>query len=507
MSAKAARGLVAVVLSASPPVVMVFALSFGDGEIVRIASVPLRSADFDAVPAIVEEPAIKESITLSTSVSAARSLAITIPTKLVNPLDMIKRGLMVAGFAEVYLQVDGGAHSNRLVLIRGEMAGGVAFGAQAAGDELIELDVVDPKASASLRLPPIVVSESIWPDAHKSALGERLPIVIGGYPGVPALRLTSATTLPKWAIADEHGFMVPEVWVNGEPKLPVDAVYGYTVSTVTQRGVSYTEIAFTNPATVWSDGDSVYADVVSDRSFSVVRAIEYLLLKYGHMSDGLHSSLFGSAAAKMPSSGVRLLLNGAGRTGTDAIKYIETGLLKTFPMVKMVWQNGKYGPVVYDVDAAPSISLEVGTDLLFDRTSLVLESAKDSMSNDFVLRYGYDTVSDSYTKVATRNKDNDHVCAISASQIGVVVSDEIETPYIHNDELAGYVLDWYVRHYSRPSYEVEYVGNAKLYILLRRGDTILLTDSELGFDGVRAVVERITYKRGRVVVGFRVWLQ
>lgn len=499
-------------------VVMVIELVFGDGRRFRVSTVPIRSSssangsNHDTLPLLISEPEIKSSIRLKGSVSASRALTMTLPPGLVDPADFMSRGLMLAGFGEVSLQVDGGDYDRRYVIMRGEMSGGVRFGAfRSRGDEeMMEVEVVDPKTSTSVRIPEILIDPEVFTDAHPTAVGKRIPIVLGRYDAIPGVRFNgSGASLPDFAFAMGHGWTVDKVYVNGVGKIPADASYGFSVvEGQTSQVQAYSYINFTNIATVWKDGDTVYVEAThstEEGGFNLISAIQALLQRHGTLGAGLNDALFGTAEPKVPDLPIRVMVNGSGRQGSDIIRYIETGLLKTFPMVKMVWEGGGYGPVVVDARSAPVTRLEAGGFLLFDRTSMVREMDKESIYNDFVLRYNYDPLLDAYRSVISRNPTNDQTCRASEDQVGALPYNELESPYIFDDAMAGYVVDWMVFHFGIPSYYVEYEGSARLFFLLRRGDTIELEDGDFGWDGERAVVETISYRRGRCLIGFRVW--
>lgn len=491
-------------------VTMVIDLVFGDGQRTRIATRPIRSTssidggNHDAEPKLMDEPIISSFMRLSDSTSAVRSFSLAIASDVVEggPSALISKGYTLAGHAEVSLQVDGQDHAHRLVVMMGKMSGGVPFGAQR---EVMEIEVTDPKLSSSPRIPPLLIDES-FETARETAIGNPIPIVLGQYDGVPAIWFSSIspTTLPNFAFALGKGWSAPYVWVNGEAKFAGDAVYGYTVDS----NDFYSYINFTNGGTIWSDSDTVYVNAVHDsdpESYTIMSAVQSLLEQYSNVNGRLSASLFGTARAREPKYPIRVMVNGSGASSTETIQYIESGLLKCFPMFKMIWDRGGYGPVYVDHRSRPSMTLSPGGSLLFDRVSSFQESPLEDLQNDFVLRYGYNPVLDSYSQVIQRNKENNALCLASVQKSGERPASEFECPYIFSSELATFVVDWMVSHLALPSYFVQYEGSASLYFMLVRGDTVELVEPDLCDSPAKAVVESIDYKRGRCVIGFRVW--
>lgn len=497
-------------------VFMVIDLRFGDGQSVKLSTEEIVDANGApvSVPLLMEEPELRQILRLGGTSSVARALTVTLPMSLVDPIRMVARGLFIAGHGEVSLYARGMNASNRYVLMRGEMSGSISFGASNGPDDegVLELDLVDPRRSVSTRAPNVFVGSDAWPDAHESAIGKPLPIVLGGYPAVPALRITQATTLPHWVVAYGHNHTIDSVWVNGVSKLPSDVDYGFTVNNdSTEDGVPYTEVEFTNGATAWADTDTVYALISSSPSAltgsNIIDTIHILLRDHGAFGDGLSLQLFAESSAKVPLRPVQILLNGSGSSASDLLQYIESGLLRFFPMVKMIWDRGRYGPVVFDARSKPRTTLQIGDGLLYDRTSEFIEAAQEGVLNDFMIRFGYDPVGNTYASALRRHSENDPICYISSSQLGSFAADDLDCPYIFDAGLAAWILDWMVFHNATPSYAVEYEGSPELALQLRAGDTVEIIDPDLSSDPLRGVVESISYQRGRSTISVRVWAQ
>jgi hypothetical protein len=175
-------------------------------------------------------------------------------------------------------------------------------------------------------------------------------------------------------------------------------------------------------------------------------------------------------------------------------------------MLSMVWENGGYGPIVTDRRLPPTAHWHVGRDVLLDRDTLVEESPKADLVNDFVLRYDYDPLLDVWNGVLVRGSFNSDVCRFSQQLVGKRDGQPIDAPYITDPELAAYVIDWLVDHLALPSYVVDYVARPDVLLRYRRGDRVDLTDDDFGWQRVPATIQAIRYQRGKAVVTLRVWL-
>lgn len=502
---------------------MVFGGYSGGGTVVRVATVPVRSVSMitgnrhDAQPKLMDEPELSMTYTMGQGSSAARSLALSLDPALINPVALISRGLPLAGVAEVsleHLDSNGGSdHDRRLVLLRGDIDGSVRFGASTGPNrEVMEVEIVDPRTSVSTKLPPWVLDAERFSAIHPSAVGARIPLVYNSFPGIPAQRITSTITgTNRFLYAYGAGYGTPTVMVNGVVVLTGDLVYGWTAEEGNDAfGEGYSYIQFTVAATTWEDSDSVNVTTTRADGLGIVEIIRTVLEQHSALGiDGTSASLFAEAAARFPLvSEPQVLINGAsGASAATCLEWIEGGYLTALPMLSMVWEGGAYGPILTDHRLSPIANWVAGALPLIDRISLAEETAKSEIQNDFVLRYGYNAIEDIYSKVATRNATNSDVCAYSQELFGRIDSDPIEAPYFADDSLAEYVLDWLVEHRSVPSYLVQYEASASVIVEYRRGDTISLTDPELGFSKTSATIEAISYRRGRVQITLRVWLR
>jgi hypothetical protein len=153
-----------------------------------------------------------------------------------------------------------------------------------------------------------------------------------------------------------------------------------------------------------------------------------------------------------------------------------------------------------------SAYLIAGQSPLLSRATVVQESAKTSISNEFQLRYNYNAMEDIYQGTGYRNATNSTLCRVSQRMVGFRPAGVLDSLTITDAATAEYVLDWLVAHIAVPSYYVEYEAEASLFFELQRGDNIQLTDSEFGWEGRMATVETLRIEPGRCSVGFRVWL-
>jgi hypothetical protein len=467
---------------------------------------------------LVEEPEIVNEYAFGEATSSARSIALTINPEFIDPATLIQQGLFLAGFAEVSLVFDNCLWEDRYVIIRGDIAGGVAFGGRRSDGKFSTLDfeVVDPRETAASSLPPWVITSARMAISQPQLAGERFSIIANSFKKAPTLRKSNSVTGHNTFIVCQgilSEFEVEQVWVNGAHKGPTDADYPWSaVQKQDNFGTDYIEIQFTSPVTTeWADGDTVYARVSEQVNRSLTETIYRILSLYTAFGIvGLNPDLFSSADAKisLSNSSPQVLINGSGSgNGATAVSYIESTYLASFPMVSMIWEKGGYGPIVTDYRSEPISEFIAGQYPLYDRASLVQESAKEKIVNEFILRWNYDAMLDLYTSVETRTAENSSLCAYSQEVFGYHAAETIESVTISTEEQANYVLDWMVSHLSLPSYYIEYEASPSTFLLFRRGDTIKLSDDEFGWERQSATIERITYRSGKAVVGLRVWVR
>ena len=542
-------------------VLMVVDLILGaeaQGVRVRLATEPLwvrdgilsTSPDFSAIGGLIEEPPITAAYSLGEGSSQARSFAFSfMPMPDFDLPTMIANGLIPHGIAEVSLQYRrfNGIYSpytERMIVCRGVVSG-MTFGGRYPGKaqtgdrltrgvEVVNFEVVDPRDIVQTWIPPYIVDGDGGRFAmpHPSAVGQRLPLIYNGFNNIPAVRVTrnisiivSGTSNNTFVFAVGTGYAVDTaaltsgVRVNGMRKGAGDTVYAWTQTTITDsQGIVYSCIEFDTDSAPpgqfddWKDGDSVQVTVTRPgvaSQLSLTQIINDICVRYTNIgAQGINHRLFAEAEAKL-SQGIgnpQVLVNGSDSgSAANALDFIETGLLSSYPMVSMVWEEGSYGPIVTDFRGTPTAKLVAGAVPLLDRVSDVQTSSVSDLANAFIIRYAYDALLDAYSGIVIRDRTNSDVCAYSETIIGRRDHEPIESPYIQDATTANYVADWLVAHKAIPSYLIEYEALPVAFFNLRRGDTVLLTDDEFSWTEQRATIEAIEYRRGYCKLTLRVW--
>lgn len=499
---------------------------------IRCATVPVQSVSrdgtrHDALPLLIEEPSIGQTYTLGSGTSEARSITLTVSMLRVDVMALLRGGGALVGIAEVALESTAGVndYDTRYVLLRGDVSGST-FGARRAHSnnagilhdeaELVTLEISDPRETVATMVPPFTIDDSRWANVHESAVGERYPVVVNEAYRCPCPRLTNnAVGAQEFAAALRFGHYInpagsATVFVNGVGVAQADATYGWTTAeTLDAQDTQITTVQFTNAATAWADNDAVHVTTEQDADDSLwltpIECLWYVLTEFSPLGhQGVSPELFGTASARWPNVGKpRICINSAG----PVLDWCEAGFLASFPMLSMVWEAGKYGPVLTDRRLQPTASWVVGAAPLLDRASAVQCSRKGDLFNEFQLRYRYNPLTDVYRSTLSRGAATSAVCEHSRSLVGQRDCPVISSIYISDASTAAYVLDWLVDHLALPSYLVEYDAMPWVMLRYRRGDTIQLTDPAFGWVAEQATIEGMTYRRGHVVVALRVWLR
>lgn len=493
-------------------------LVLGQDTVVRLCTVPLEvvSSNSGEViaynPVLLEEPTIGRSFGFGNAAAQVESVTVRMASQLVKPRKIIAAGRMLAGFGEVCLQVAGGTYEQRMVLLRGEITGGVTFGAD---DETMEVEISDPKITSDQLVPPWVATVERHTDIPDEWVGERYPLVFNGYQKIEAIRLDTSVGwpspyFPSWLACYGHNFSVTEVYVNGELKAAGSADYPWAeLDSTDEEGTPYKEVAFSASPTAWEENDSVNITVEADTSRHLVDIISTLVEEFSVLGvDGAHQPLFAKARGALPDLRPEVIINASNAANEAGIlSFIEGTLLRSFPMVSMVWQNGRYGPIVSDYRSKrPVAELEAGVYPLIQRVSDLQEVPKEQVFNSFILRYGWDALTETFTGISIRNPDNDLTCKLSHEIAGPRAMEAIESLFIQTSAEADYVVDWLVAHFSRPSYYLELKVFPWVFLFLTRGDSVWYTDPDFDWDAERAIVETISRgDGGEVTVGLRVW--
>lgn len=492
-------------------VVMVVEFVLGGGARYRVATELTGDRDGrHAAPVLMAEAPISNGYDLGNAAASARTLAFELPAWFVNPQAHLDIGLPLAGFGEVSLLAPGMAWRDRRVVLRGDMSGGVSFGAVRSGQpdkhgdpfhddgQSFRFALQDPRESSDVGFPVHVADADAWPDVHPAGIGSPYPYAFGAATTV-AVRVSTSTTTPAFVAVYGHGWEVDTVLVEG-----VDETGNFTISEDHDlRGVPVTVLQAAN-FRVWADRDEVLAVIRRDPTPTVelVTVIREALQLFAPASPlVVHSELFAAAQAKLNTCPVA----GQANDRATLYKWIEEGLLDEFPMVSMVWVGGRYGPVVTDWRAPARTQLTNGSDRLRFRLSDPTESPKGEVFNQFQIRYAYDGSTDQFGGFATRDERNDRLCSLSQTFAGARAYPEIESVHIADDITAAFVLDWLVQHLTLPTLFVSYAAAPSLFFELQLGDVITLTDADLRWFGVVATVETVERQRAFCTLGLRVW--
>jgi hypothetical protein len=490
-------------------------LVFGKDKVVRIGTKSVSVTDnagkvyrFQAL--MTDQPELSNTYSIGEPASQARSFTVQLPSSLVDPISLVSQGKMIAGIGEVSLQYDGGTYEDRLVVMRGEMDTGITFGPLAGG--IIECTITDPKEGVDITLPPNVIDTERFPDVPSEAIGQRFPVVIPRFKWTPAQFISGAGTgVNPYALVCQGDATVYSVYVDGELKGSGDAVYGWTKhDMIDGKGVSYTAIRFDVATTAFDFTEGVYVDVAGpDQEKNPLQQIKKILSSYSGMNQsGINEWLFSKAEAKIPYLDSRMCINAGGSSNTKALTFIEGEFLQSFPMISMVWSQGGYGPVVTDRTQIDKIVayLTVGQAPLLSRATIVQETPKTELRNEFTIRYNYNAQDDVYESVAIRTSETSTLCQISQQLVGYRPDEVIDSTWITDDATANYVLDWLVEHISVPSYYVEYDATPITFFNLSIGDNVRLTDSDFNWSEKVATVQTLTLGKGYCKIGLRVWV-
>lgn len=491
-------------------VVLCVELVLGEDTIVRVSNRPcgtrssMTGEEQQWVGALSEGIELTMDYQFNGGGSTAKSISITLPNELANCAAIIADGRLLAGVGEVSLNVDGGDYDQRLTLIRGDIDDGVQFGART---QLVQLTISDPAGSVDTQLPPYVLDTDRFANLPADSTGARLPVVLPQFGALPAVLVDPSTSTPRYACCHGH-LTISTVYVDGTAYTAGDAYYPWSeVHTQDALGEPYTQLHFTGGLAGFSGDEAVYVELTggySDgRPTNIARA---LVEQYSALGvEGMNALLFARAEASLGSMTARCAANASGAGSTTTLAFIEGELLASFPMVTMVWDGGAYGPVVTSRRGAPVARLVADQWPLLDRATSVTELGKADIFNSFVLQYGYDPLTDSYTGVVQRNPRNSTLCAISRQLVGERQADTMESLWITDEGVANAVVDWMADHLTLPSYRVDYDASPWVLLHLRRGDNVLLTDEEFGWSQTQCTVESITYTPARCVLGLRVW--
>lgn len=504
---------------------MVVDLSYGGGERVVLAAAPVLAALAEpsgsstvarvgAVQLLLEEPQIELSYTLGSGSSSTRSLSCTIGNLRVDPWSLVLgRGTPLAGHGEVSLIAPGMDWGARLVLMRGDMTGGVSFGAARQG---MDVTLSDPKLTADLGVTEFVCDADRFADLPDDSLGARFPLALNAPGPVPLVRVT-AMTPPTWMVCYGHRHDVATIYVDRFAYASGSAAFPWTVHYLYDAlGTPYTAVIFGAGTGTWEDTTSVYATLAlrdDADELDVVGVAAHLASRWSLLGpDGLSGPSLTRAASKMGATiGLpAVYINGSSsQDATRALQYVEQTLCASYPMLSMAWQVGGYGPVVTDRRARAVAKYVVGQGILQKRTTDWQESDVTELYNSVTIRYGYRPLTDDFRGVVTRDATSSLICQVSEELVGPRVMDPLDSTLIQDASGAEWVADWIVAHMALPSYLVEHDASPQFLLLHSLGDCIDVVDPEItGCDWdhpVRATVDGITYRRGSCTVKLRLW--
>lgn len=502
---------------------MVVDLVFGHGLRHRVASTvldvtwtdPLNSASsttFQVVAGMIEEPAVTFSYTLGSGASISRSLAFQIVLPDLKPWTVLRQhGRMLAGMAEVSLLGAGMDWSSRLVVMRGDMTGGVTFGVER---EAVALTITDPKLTADIGITDVVTDTVRFPDLPDNSVGRRFPLALNSPSRVPLLRLT-ATAPPTFMVTYGHGSTVTAAFVDGTLYLSGSGAHPWTVQYLyDDLGTPYTALVFGGGSGTWEDNTEVHANItpVDDaQSRDLIQTCQYLINQWSLLGpSGVNTAACGRAQSSLPTrEAPGIYINASGeQDATGALSYIEQSLGGSYPFLSWAWQINGYGPVVTNRSGIADYKLTVGQGLIFKRATPWQEVATGTIINWMTLRYYFNPMTDTYERVLERNPTNSPICDLSERQVGPRVGTPLESVILKTDGEATAIADWLVRHITTPAYRVQHPCSAELALRLRLGQRIDLTDPDIeGSDTtpVRATVLAITYSKGGCSVDLLLW--
>ena len=487
---------------------------FGGNNRFFISTQPISTTDgngniYQYIPLLQEEPSINSEYSIGTADPSQRSFSISFDGRLLEPMSVVMGGDSLAGIAEISIQYDGGNYDNRYIIMRGDMTGGVGFGAD---EEIVTTEIIDPSFTSDKIIPENFCTFQTIPTIPDSYVGHRYPVIYDSYPHVPCIATSSTEYAPTFLVCAGHEHVVNKIYINGIETPSTDHDRGWKAYHSYDRLRNpVTVVRFTNSSITWESGDTVYADITrkDKKEGNLIEIIKKIIIHGSLITEaGLDADLFGRAEQKLNSLKAKCLINGSGETDTArTLEYVQSTLCASFPMVSFTFTGRGYGPIVTDRrNEFIVLNLTARQGLLYDRASDLQESSKSEIRNSFTLKYGFDSVDNNYKRIITRDETNSALCKISKEKFGEYQGDVLESVVIYDDSVATQVIDWMVSHYTLPSYDIEYAGAAALKFLLNLGDNIRLTDSKLGISNALGTITRIEYGKGQVVIGIKLWL-
>lgn len=494
-------------------------LVFGGVKRIRMATDVLRVNSDDGIieylPLLQNEVDIQSSFTLGSGTPSLRTMNISVDPRLINPSDMVfKQGLSLSGIGEIALQHPDVPYEERFIILRGEMEGGITFGANKG--EPIDISLTDPAFTSDAITPSYISSKERFTYIDDSWIGKRYPVIYDDNPSVPCIRITNTATQSEWLVGFGHNLTVNSIVVNSDG-IPINAVWNsnYTIThEFDEKNTPFTMLkldasfpySIDSQATIYAN---VKGDKVSNSDTSVFGTIRELILQDSFIDPHyIDENLFGKSQAKAPLLKVSTLINGSDSENTaTSLKYIEETICGNLPMLSMTYTGLGYGAIFVDRRSEVNIlHLIRGQNLIYDINSSVKESPKQEIKNSFSMRYAYNARDDAWSGLIEVNSSNSALCASSETRYGKNEAEPFDNLIVQDVSTASYIIDWLVSHYSFPRYTIEYIGSPALYFLLSIGDNVLLTDDKLGISSVTCTVMGLTYSRGQTEIVLDCWV-
>jgi len=515
-------------------------LILSTGRVLRLAvdrfSVSKGTETIGYLPFLVNEPEISSSYTFLSGDGSQRSISIEIDGRIIKPMSALQSGSFLAGIGEISLQKADGIYNNRLVLMKGEMTGGISFGTDT---ERVSVTLSDPILSKDFKIPKsnhYILKGDDFPDLPEDQMGEKFPLIIGRYEGgVPCIRITANRYGPQFLVGYGWQIQVTGVVLDGRDIPSDDIERGWEIKTATTpSGIPYTYIDFVYPNSMttpewtqpnidnaevyefqWVDNAHVYA-IVGERSVfavsdneTMMEQIKFFITNYsGFGIDGFDIPSYNRAIIKDPGLKIQTLINGSTSIdSTTVLEYIQSTISDSFPMVSLIYTGIGIG-VIYTDRRNTTVyqSFIKGQKGIIDRASQFAETSTEEVFNSFVLKYAYDTANDVYTKMITADYTNNKLCEISAARLGHREYGLLESVTIFDDRTAIYIVNWLAAHISLPRYIVQYTVAPDLFLYLSVGDNIKITDEEMGLEGITSTITEIIYNKKEMIITVDMWI-
>lgn len=510
-------------------------LILGDGKNLRLSTNKFKvkngSEEITYMPFLAQEPSITSEYSLLAGDAGKRSISLTMDGRMIEAKDIVSSGSFITGVGEICLQRKDGDYNQRLVLLRGIISGGVTFG---TNDQPVTLSLGDASISNDLILPEYYITEEDFPHMADDQYGKRMPLILGSFDaGVPCgcVRQTQNDYGPQYLIAYGWHYSVSSVSITKKEISSSDPERGWQlVRDTTLSGIPYSYLDFVMPASVYADPNmteesptsglwpegtvEVYASVQAhpDHYLSSMNALNQMqmlltdLTGFGY--DGFDWEIFARSQVKDPGLKIQTLINASDIENiTTTLEYVQNTFTDSFPMLSLIYSRVGVGIVFTDRKSPVVFEKFIrGKNGIIDRSSLVSETPSEDVFNSFTLNYSFDPSNDSYKKTVTVDHTNNELCRISYTKLGKRQYDLIESVTIYDDATANYVVNWLASHISLPRYQVEYIAAPSLFLRIRVGDNIQITDDQLGWKDVTATITSIVYSKTSLIIKLDVWV-